>query len=74
MKNPDLALPFTPEQARKLARRLDVFNEELGLDLQRLTAWSSVYAAVSAWWTISSDSDGWQVDSALADFFAGLLD
>jgi streptomycin 6-kinase len=74
MKNPDLALPFTPEQARKLARRLDVFNEELGLDLQRLTAWSSVYAAVSAWWTISSDSDGWQVDAALADFFAGLLD
>jgi streptomycin 6-kinase len=73
MKNPDLTLPFTLEIRRKLSRRLDVFREELGLDLQRLIAWSSVYAAVSAWWTISSEADGWQVDAALADFFAGLL-
>jgi streptomycin 6-kinase len=73
MKNPDLALPFTPELESRLARRLAVFSEELGLDLPRLTAWSSVYAAVSAWWTISTGSDGWQVDAALADLFAGWL-
>jgi streptomycin 6-kinase len=73
VKNPDLAIPFTTEVERKLLRRLDVFHEQLGLDLQRMAAWSSVYAAVSAWWTISTGADGWQVDAVLSDFFARSL-
>jgi len=73
VRNPNLALPITPELERKLKRRLDVFHEQLGLDLERMIAWASVYAAVSAWWTISTDADGWQVDAALSDFFANHL-
>jgi len=73
VRNPNLALPITPELERKLKRRLDVFHEQLGLDLKRMIAWASVYAAVSAWWTISTDADGWQVDAALSDFFANHL-
>jgi streptomycin 6-kinase len=74
MKNPNLALPFSRDLKRQLRRRLEIFHEELGLEKDRLAAWSSVYAAMSAWWTISTGADGWQANAALADFYAGLLD
>jgi streptomycin 6-kinase len=74
IRNPDLGLPLDTALQRLLNRRLDIFQEQLGFDRQRMAAWSSVYAAVSAWWNISAGAGGWQGDAALADYFAGLLD
>lgn len=73
IKNPDLSLPIGPELARLLNRRFDILHEHLGFDRQRMITWASVYAALSAWWTLSVDAGGWEFDVALSDFLAGLL-
>jgi streptomycin 6-kinase len=73
MRNPYLEPPITPAMQRMLLRRFDLFQECLGLDRQRMIAWSAVYAAISAWWTLSDEADGWQLDAALTDWFADLV-
>jgi streptomycin 6-kinase len=73
MRNPNLKLPLSTQQREALLHRIEIFHEELGFDRQRMLAWSAVYAGLSAWWTISVGADGWQLDSALARFFASYL-
>ena len=36
---------------RRLPRRLDIFEEMLGFDRQRMLAWSMYQAVLSSWWT-----------------------
>lgn len=73
IRNPHLELPVVPALRAMLLRRIDIFQEVLGFDRQRLIAWAAVYAAVSAWWSISDGVDDWHLDAALADLFAAML-
>lgn len=73
LRNPYLQPPVDTAMQKKMARRLDIFREMLGFDLQRMRAWAGVYCAVSAWWTLSVDSDGWQLDAELAKYFVDSL-
>lgn len=73
MRNPNLSLPLDASLRKKLLRRLDIFHEVLGFDRQRMIAWTAVYAAVSASWTMMDGMDGWQFDAALAEQFGELL-
>lgn len=41
-----------PDPARKLARRLSVLAEELGLDRQRLARYGVAVAVLSGWWSL----------------------
>jgi len=40
-----------PDARRVLARRLDIFNEALGIDRERLRLWSVAHAVLSACWS-----------------------
>ena len=71
LRNPYLHPPVDTAMQKTMMRRLDIFHEMLGFDLQRMRAWAGVYCAVSAWWTLSVDSDGWQLDADLAKYFMG---
>lgn len=46
-----------PRPDRILACRAGILVEELGLDRQRLLAWSQAHAILSAWWCIESHMD-----------------
>lgn len=51
-----------------LARRLDIFAEELQIDRQRLRDWGIAWATLSACWSDESNHrDGWQQALAVAD-------
>ncbi len=69
LRNPYLNPPVDAAMQRKLGRRLAIFHELLGFDIQRMRAWAGVYCAVSAWWTLEVGSDGWQLDAELARYF-----
>jgi streptomycin 6-kinase len=70
MRNPLLDLPLGRRLKRILVRRFEILREMLGFDWQRMVAWASVYAAVSAWWSIAEGIEDWHLDGALADEFA----
>ncbi|MBV9852687.1 MAG: phosphotransferase [Armatimonadetes bacterium] len=42
----------SPRPASVLARRLDIFTDELGIDRARLRGWGLAQAVLSAWWTL----------------------
>ncbi len=73
IRNPQFQLPVDADRQRMLKRRLAIFHEDLGLDIQRMSAWSAVYAAISAAWILSGDGEGWEFDAALAEFFGDLV-
>jgi streptomycin 6-kinase len=52
MRNP------RPQPAAVLARRATILAELLGLDRQRLVAWSFAQAVLSAWWSIEDQGHG----------------
>lgn len=54
----------SPPPAHILARRLDIFAEELGLDRARLRGWGLIKALLSAWWTL--EDHGQVEEEALA--------
>ena len=52
LRNPYTTL-FDHADLRQLtARRLDVFQERLGFDRERMLAWGLAQAVLSAWWTV----------------------
>jgi streptomycin 6-kinase len=64
LRNPYL---IPPVDEKMLRRRLAIFQEMLGFDLQRMIAWAAVYCALSAWWTLSVDAEGWELDAQMAE-------
>ena len=46
-----------PRPEALLARRASILAEELGLDRQRLLAWSQAHAVLSAWWCVEDHTD-----------------
>lgn len=61
---PFMLNPFTPDgppkESQLLARRLDIFAEELTYDRERLRLWGIAHAVLSACWTAENNGDGWQ--------------
>jgi streptomycin 6-kinase len=50
-----------------LASRLEIFADELGLDRQRLLAWSLAQAVLSACWTVEDHETDWESAIAIAE-------
>jgi streptomycin 6-kinase len=63
----------TDDPGRLLARRVDQFAEELGLDRRRVAGWGLVGAVLSAWWSIEDGGD-WREAIECAELLAGTLD
>ncbi len=56
-----------------LARRIEIFAEELGLERSRLRDWSIAFATLSASWSDESGHvDGWEQAMAVAEILAEL--
>jgi streptomycin 6-kinase len=73
LRNPDLEA-YTPAELKALqARRVDQFAAALGMDRERILAWSMAQAVLSAWWTY--EDHGWidEPAMALAQIFAELM-
>ena len=59
MYNPWQRVLDDPDLKSVLSRRLDILVEELGLDRQRLLAWSFVEAALSMAWSLEDHDPYW---------------
>jgi streptomycin 6-kinase len=57
-----------------LARRVDQFAGELGLDRQRLLGWGLAQAVLSAWWDYEDHGHGWEKPLACAEVLAELME
>ena len=57
--NPDPHDGF-PKSPKLLARRLDIFADELAYDRERLRLWGIAHAVLSACWSAENHGSGWQ--------------
>jgi streptomycin 6-kinase len=57
---------------RQTARRLGIFSERLGLDRQRLWAWTVAHSLLSAWWDFGEDGNGGEHSLACGEIFLEL--
>jgi streptomycin 6-kinase len=57
----------TPKSSALLARRLDIFADDLGYDRGRLHAWGIAHAVLSACWCTEGDGGDWQSAIATAE-------
>lgn len=72
LRNPQPWLLAQPDPARVLARRLDIFADELGLPRERLLAWGILQTVLSAWWTVEGQGHGYEPELTVAELLAGL--
>jgi streptomycin 6-kinase len=56
-----------PSLRELLARRIDQFSAELGIDRRRLQAWGFAQAVLSAWWILEDYGRGWEGAIAVAE-------
>ena len=61
-----------PNIKRETVRRLDIFSERLGLDRQRLWAWTVAHSVLSAWWDVQEDGTGGEQAIACGETFLDL--
>jgi streptomycin 6-kinase len=61
-----------PNLKRETNRRLDIFSERLGLDRQRLWAWTVAHSVLSAWWDLQEDGTGGEFALAYGEEFLEL--
>ena len=57
LRNPDLENFSDAELKRTQTRRLDIFEEMLGFDRQRMLGWGMAQAVLSAWWTVEDHGE-----------------
>lgn len=55
LRNPLPELLQMPHPGRVLARRVDQFAEELGLDRERIRGWGLAQAVLSVWWGVEDE-------------------
>lgn len=61
-----------PNIKRETNRRLDIFSERLGLDRQRLWAWTVAHSVLSAWWDLQEDGTGGEFAISCGEAFLEL--
>lgn len=61
-----------PQPTAVLARRVNQFSEELGIERERVRGWGVVLAVLSAWWMIEDHGRGWEGSIACAERLASI--
>ena len=74
LRNPLDVILAAPNPARLLARRVDLFADELALDRARILGWGIAQAVLSGWWMIEDHGHGWEPVIAFAEILAALPD
>jgi len=59
-----------PDPRAALARRIDVFVEELGIECERLLGWGIATNVLSACWSLTSHDRGWHDAIAVCEMLA----
>lgn len=72
LHNPLPQLLNMPQPGRILARRIDQFTEELGLERTRVRDWGMSQAVLSAWWGIEDSGQIWDDALACAELLAAI--
>jgi streptomycin 6-kinase len=72
LRNPLPQLLHRPQPGRVLARRIDQFVEELGLDRTRVRDWGMAQAVLSVWWSIEDTGQVWDDALACAELLAAI--
>lgn len=62
-----------PEPKKVLARRVDQFADELGLDRWRVVAWAFCHTVLSMWWNVEDYDRVSESEVELAEMFSRLL-
>jgi streptomycin 6-kinase len=65
--NPLPDFPKRGDLRRRLARRLDILCERLGLDRQRVLGYGQAQAVLSACWDVGDDIPGWEGTMRVAE-------
>lgn len=73
LRNPAPQIFTTPDLAGVMTQRADILAAELGLDRDRILAWSMAQAVLSAWWSYDGQVYDWQPMLVLAETLATLL-
>jgi streptomycin 6-kinase len=58
--NPMPALLQLPQPGCLIRRRIDILAADLGLDRERIRAWATAFAVLSAWWCLEDGSGSWE--------------
>jgi streptomycin 6-kinase len=72
LRNPSPALFSQPDFAERLARRVAIFTEVLGLERERVVGYGLVQAVLSGWWHYEDHGRGWQGDLRVAEVLSQL--
>lgn len=72
LRNPMPQLLTWPRPRHILSRRVDQLAEALNFHRQRLVAWATAQAVLSAWWTYEDHGHGWEPAIACAEILATL--
>ena len=70
LRNPMRELLDAQDPVRLLSRRVDIFEQRLGIDRSRMIQWAFAQAILSAWWFYEDHEDGWRPALELADIIA----
>ncbi|HMA33266.1 MAG TPA: aminoglycoside phosphotransferase family protein [Chloroflexia bacterium] len=70
LRNPLPQFLAAPAPARRMARRIDLLAEALGLDRARIRGWAFAQAVLSAWWSYEDHGHGWEPAIACATLLA----
>jgi streptomycin 6-kinase len=61
------------ERRRLQARRVAILAERLRLDRERILAWGTAQAVLSAWWDVEDNTPGWRSAIMCAEDLAALM-
>jgi streptomycin 6-kinase len=61
--------PVPPDAIRRSQRRMAIFSEEVGFDLQRLRAWAICFSVLSSFWDMQEDGTGGEVTREWLEIF-----
>jgi len=70
LRNPDIRLS-TDVQVQ--GRRIDILQDELALDRDRMLGWGISQAVLSAWWSYEDSGSGWESACACAEVLMLLM-
>lgn len=72
MRNPIEAIMSDPDPVRRLARRVAMLSEHLGLPRSLIRDWAFIQAMLSAWWSVEDGGPDWETTVAYAKRIAVL--
>lgn len=72
LRNPFPQILERPKPREIISRRLNQFEEILGFERARMSAWAVAQAVLAAWWSYEEHDPGWQAWLEVAELISGV--